>query len=535
MANTVPSVPRYRWWLFPNPPRFRPHWYDWYRLFLTVVILAVVVPGIYWLWPRIPCRPGPFGLPANDVWSQGGECVGLTSTSYGFGQDGFHGVLQKVADQNGAAKESCAEHTNPVTVGVLVTLNSPEVGGRAQHLLEGIAAAQANANSSKTAASCVHPIRLRVAQMGATEQASTGVARLLANDQQVAAVVGLGLSEQRTADAVRVLAARRIPMVSSVISAEGFDRNGSMDDKPVFSDCDPQGTYRNGIGQGFFYRMAYRNAMQVSRLAEYFTKNGQNNFNFILTPNTIDDPYTCTTLPLLHQSFANVQEVRFDPTDPVTVSQSAKRICASHGTVKVLYSARAHDLATFLKGISDEFANGQCPISSLTVASTSDAARMRSREPDPNLEQQREAALHAKVFQDGTIRLVYTPLADPGLTDVTAPGLKGLRQALAALGFQLADLDDGWAVEGYDSLLTVATAVNEISAHQKVTPSRVNTGIGGFDQGGEPVFGAGGKITFDDNGNRNDSKPVVVQFCPPRSTGQDPSTVEVYPTAGECP
>jgi hypothetical protein len=275
--------------------------------------------------------------------------------------------------------------------------------------------------------------------------------------------------------------------------------------------------------------------VQIDRIAEYF-KPDKNRLNFIMTPIAKDDPYTCTALALLHRRFGNVQEVRFDPSDETTVKLSAQRICGSRGVVNVFYAARARDLPRFLKTTADESANGQCQLSSITVVSTSDAARMRARETNPDLEQQRQEALSSSMFKNGKVRLVYTPLSDPDiLAKSSRPAFAGLREVFTRSNFDPAHLDSGWAINGYDAMLTVTTAVNALSADQKVTSSQVNSAIGAFAKGGRSVAGASGNITFDNNGNRDDSVPTVVRLCPPKAAGQSPRTVEIYPVTGECP
>lgn len=539
--------PRHKWWILPNWPRQRPRWHGWWgggdfwkdwwtawrRLIASLLALALAAGVASILGPvyeRLTCHAAIFG---SDIWRKDGECVGTSTGRYAFRRPEVNAVMRKIADQNRNARDgSCGKNSKAVTVGALVTLTSKDAGGRAVDQLEGIAAAQAKANEDK--ANCSHPVRVRVGQMGASEQAATSVARLLADDG-VVGVVGMGLSFQQSADAAQVLAARHIPMVAPVITAEGFDKNGSADDGPDFRGCNPGATYKNGVGQGFFYRVAYRNAVQINRLAEYFNPN-KNRVNFIMTPVTMDDPYTCTALPLLHRRFGNVQEVRFDPTDPTTVRQSAQRICSSPGAVNVLYAARARDLPTFLTRTADLSANGQCQFSSITVMSTSDAARMRSQETDTDVEQQRNAALNAAMFRNGKVRLVYTPLADPDLlARSSSPAFTALKQEFADLGFAAGHLDSGWAVNGYDAMLTVATALNSLSAGQKVTPTEVNTAIGGFSKGGQSVAGAGGNITFDNNGNRDDSVPPVVRLCPAKTPGQAPLTVQLLSGHEKCP
>jgi len=545
----------YRWWLIPRADRFPKRRSHWLPLALTVVLATgLVTVGLWaspWLFARLTCRSGP--LPTSSVWSQDGECVGLSDGPYAFGLSAFDPVFQTIARQNKqAGLNPCATGAAPVTVGVLVTSTSLAAGGRASHELEGFATGQANANK----VGCVRPVQLRIAQIGRTEQAAGDVARLVADSPNVVAVVGMGPSDARVVGAVQLLASRHIPMVADIITAEGFDQNGSSDDHPDFSRCADHSAYDSGIGQGFFYRVAYRNATQDRQLYQYLLQAAQHRANtissaaaptmpadFIITPTTVTDPFTCTALPLLHRQFGeNIHEVRFDPNDPTTVNLAVQQLCGREQDVTAVYAARAQDLSRFLASIDQQYQNGDCKFRSITVASISDASRIRAPEPDANLESLRIQALTSKTFTDSTVRLVYTPLANPEvLAKKKLSSFTNLQQQFTNLGFNPTDLDDGWAINAYDALTTATAAVNTVpldsdSTNRTITPSQVNTAIGFFSPSGHPVPSAAqGPLIFDNNGNRSDSDPVVVQVCP--ATGQPPrsATVEVYPSQGSCP
>lgn len=545
----------YRWWLIPRPDRFPRRWSHWLSLTLTVVLAAGATSvGLWagpWLFARINCRSEL--LPTSSVWSQDGECVGLSDGPYAFGLSAFDPVFQKIASQNKQAGQNpCATGAAPVTVGVLVTSSSLAAGGRASHELEGFAAGQANANKLP----CVRPVQLRIAQIGRTEQAAGDVAQLVADSPNVVAVIGMGPSNPRVVEAVQLLANRHIPMVADIITAEGFDQNGSSDDHPDFSRCADHSSYDSGIGQGFFYRVAYRNVTQDRQLYQYLIQAAQHRANtdsgaatptmpadFIITPTTVTDPFTCTALPLLHRQFGeSVHEVRFDPDDPTTVNLAVQQLCDKQQDVTAVYAARAQDLSRFLTSLDQQYQNGLCKSRSITVASISDASRIRAPEPEANLESLRVQALTSKTFTDSTVRLVYTPLANPEvLAKKKLSGYANLQQQFTNLGFNPTDLDDGWAINAYDALTTITAAVNTVPLnsngnYRTITPSQVNTAIGFFSPSGHPVPSAAqGPLTFDNNGNRSDSDPVVVQVCP--ATGQPPhsATVEVYPSQNNCP
>ncbi len=522
---------RFQFRIFPRRNKFFRGWWDkWLRVVLVVGLLAAAVPGylaVDWLSARLGCRDG---WPSGDVWSQDGECVGITSGPYAFGLAEFGPVLAKIAEQNeNAGKAGCQPGASPVTVAVLSTLTTPFGGGRTLHEIEGYAAAQVRANG----VGCIHPIRLKVAHMGATEQAATTIAARLKADPSVVAMVGMGLSDQRSADAADLLGGpdQPVPMVGTLITAEGFDADGSAADRPDFGTCDENVTYHNGVGEGYFYRVAHRNAKQIRLLGDFLKAPP----TFIVTPNDKRDPYTCTALPFVRR-LGEGPEVKFDPSDPATVGPAAQRICGRQGNVTAFYIARSRDLGRFLRSIDEEYRNGLCQAGAITVVSPSDGVRMRVPEADPGLEGARQQALASAKFRDGTVRLVFTPLADSDSLRGSNSEYATLENLFGQNGFDLSHLDGGWAINAYDALHTVSEAVRTLSANSEVTRSVLNSAISGF-AAGSGRLGAGGQIEFDNNGNRTGS-PVAVQLCPARDGGR-PATVRVdaasAPESTHCP
>ncbi|WIV61180.1 ABC transporter substrate-binding protein [Amycolatopsis nalaikhensis] len=521
---------RYYAGVWPRPSRFPKLWTDWIRLAVVVTLLlgaggvAVFRQGLGRL---ATCNDG---WPGDSAWSAGGECVGLSDGEYDFGLDRFTAVLKVIDVQNTTAADRCDPQGTAVTVGVLTTMTDHYTGGRAVHELEGMAAGQRRANGT----GCVHPIHLVVANIGAYGPDNEGldVARELA-DRGVVAVVGLGLSQQRAAETADLLAAAKIPMVSDLITAEGFDQTGSRGDQPQFDSCDPDATYQRGIGRDYFYRVAYRNRVQIDRLAAVVPAQP----DFIMVPTGGSDPYTCTALPMMQRQFGgNVTEVKFDADESSTVLQTARRICGAAKDVTLLYIARGSDLARLLFSLDEAFGSGQCAATSVTVVSTSDGQRVRAVEDNPMLEDLRLRGLRSASFTSGRIRLLTTLVAGADQRRANNPGFADLEEAFTGAGFDLAHTDDGWAVNAYDAMSVVSEALRTLPAAKAVQRSQVNTAISGFSATGQAVRGAGGMITFDNSGNRADAGPPVVRVCPlPPGAGTRTRSVIVTPGApAEC-
>ncbi|ADJ44954.1 ABC transporter substrate-binding protein [Amycolatopsis mediterranei S699] len=524
---------RFRWTIFPDPNRDFPHrWTDWWRLSAVLAVVLLLAGGLVWQQPLQ--RAFTCGWFDGSAWSAGDECVGLSDGSYDFGLDRFSAVLHVVEQQNAAAADKCDPQGTPVTVGVLLTLTDRNAGGRALHELEGMAAGQRHANDT----GCLHPMRLVVANVGAygPDNEAVEVARALADDPDVVAVAGLGLSRQRSAEVADLLAAAKVPMVSDLITAEGFDQTGSRDDQPDFRACDPDITYPRGIGRDYFYRVAYRNAVQIEQLAAALPGRP----DFLMVPTGGSDPYPCTALPLMQRRFGGkITEVKFDADEASTVPLTAQRVCGAAKDVEVLYIARGGDLARFLFSLDEALVGGRCAAGSVTVVSTSDGLRVRSPEDNAMLEDLRLRALRSPSFTDGRIRLVSTLVSGADRFRGDNPGFRDLEMAFAGAGFDATHLDDGWAVNGYDAVTTISAALRTLPSAKPVQRSQVNTAISGFSSSGQAVAGAGGPITFDNSGNRADAGPPVVRVCPqPAPDGDRPArtpSVVVHPgTPPDC-
>jgi ABC-type branched-subunit amino acid transport system substrate-binding protein len=465
-------------------------------------VLAVAVGGgIWWLPSHLGCADG---LPSSALWSAGSECVGVSESAYDFGHREFDATLTKIDQQNQAVQDgtSGCPTGSPVTVGALVALGSSSAGGRSVRELEGFAAAQAEAN----AAGCVHPLRIRVANMGSGEQAATDVAQRLKDDPDVVAVVGMGVSSQASAAAADLLARRPgpVPMVSDVITAEGFDASGSQGKENVFTSC--AASYPHGVGGGYFYRVAYSNSTQINGLKTYL---GRTRPDFIVTPTDLSDPYTCTALSLVKNRYKEVTAVKFDPVDASTVGVAVQRICGADGPVTAFYTARSIDLGRFIQDIDNADQNGHCSSRSITLVSTSDANRLLAPEPDPALEGVRKTALDSKIFTSGKLKLVYSALENADSTTNT-PQYQRLAGRMSAYGFPPGDLADGWAINAYDALGSITEASQTLPATQTVTRGQINASVSGLS-----TVGAGGRISFDAAGDRNGG-PAILRLCPPR-------------------
>lgn len=546
----------FRHW-FPRPEeRFGKSWWFRFRGYAVLaVVVLLVLAGVFAGPPAFArLRCGQFSLTAN-IWYDGGECVGISNGSYTFG----HPAMSMIAAANTDTNCPADSRSQVVTIGALVTLGALNAGARADHELEGFAAAvwQANRESGDLSSKCQYKIRLFVAQMGANEQAAVDDARALAASG-VVAVVGMGLSSQQSADAATVLNGDKIPMVADVITGEGFDQDGSRADGADFGGCQSDsslpgaGAYWRQDWQ-FFFRVSYRALTQVNNALGYVRTLPRSDSYYVVQPTETNDPYTCSTLPLLITGLASdgitndPVKIDFDTAkSQATQDSAASAICLTKGTVTVFYTARDVYLGSFLADIIEDRGNGECIPSQITVVSQSDAAQLRV--PSLFNEASRQELLTSSLLNgpNAWLRIYYTPLADPSLIGTGGKpiprGYTDLTTAFAALGTTQQDLVDGWAIMAYDAVATVATALANSPTGMptpEITGSYIQSQIQDLmsSVSAHPAPGADGPIRFDRYGNRIGLGPGVVRLCPlTPGTSAPPRTVQPSPgEPGTCP
>jgi ABC-type branched-subunit amino acid transport system substrate-binding protein len=374
----------------------------------------------------------------------------------------------------------------------------------------------------------------------------------------VVAVVGMGLSSQQSADAATVLNADKIPMVADVITGEGFDQDGSRADGADFSDCQSDSSLP-GVDSywqqdwQFFFRVSYRALTQVNDALSYMRTLPRSDSYYVVQPTQTNDPYTCSTLPLIINGLTNdgitndPVKIDFDTAaSQATQDSAAGAICLTKGAVTVFYTARDVYLGSFLADIIEDKDNGECTPSQITVLSQSDAAQLRI--PSLFNEASRQEVLTSSLLDgpNAWMRIYYTPLADPSLIGTGGkplpPGYTDLITAFAALGIPQQDLVDGWAIMAYDAVATVATALANSPpgmSTPEITGSYIQSQIQDLmsSASAHPAPGADGPIRFDRYGNRIGPGPGVVRLCPlTPGTSAPPRTVQPSPgKPGTCP
>ena len=537
-------------WLFPELGEKPWHGLTLWEYLRGPVVIAValaliiggIVAGPTWIPDATQC--GQWWPPSSHILYEDGECVGVSTGSDPFGSQ-FSQVMKQIGvlDAHQPACPGQAAPPTQVNVAVMVTLNSLNTGIRSVHELEGFAAALQESQSAEgDISACPYAIHLFIAQMGADEEAATQDASMLAS-MHVQAAVGMGLSSLQSAAAAQILGQDGIPMVADLITAEGFDHDGSASDNPQYSDCANPGpgaagsaSYTSGLGD-YFFRVPFRAYQQINALLPYLASVSASGALYVVQPASTTDPYICTALPLfisgLHRlrPAEHSQTLEFDQGSYGTnQGTAAARICAQTLPVTVFYTARAVELSAFLDDLRREHDLGTCDNQPITVFSMSDAAQLRVPAPDQILEEAREAVLGSPAFRQGWLRVLYTPLADPDVLRAEGsipPGYTDLTTAMRQDGFPVQDLDDGWAIMAYDALAAVATALGAPST----TPGQIQSAL---QDDNLKVPGADGTFTFDANGNRSGPGPALVRLCPAGSGYQTTTVVVQLGKSASC-
>jgi hypothetical protein len=269
--------------------------------------------------------------------------------------------------------------------------------------------------------------------------------------------------------------------------------------------------------------------------------------SYTVGPTDTTDPAPCTTLPLM-------EEVAPKQTHPLTFDtqeasenedQAAHQVCSQSAAATVFYNARAVYLGTFLEHVISLENENLCQATQVTVVTQSDAAQLRTQAPDKTYESIRQDVLKSPYFRNGWLRVYYTPLADPDIipqsdSSVFAP----FSSQFTKLGFPSANVDDGWAIMGYDATATVITATEHLDSQKNsIDGPDIQANIADTMQPGssDDAPGADGRISFDTyhaeiTGNRAGLPPGVVRLCWPTSQRSDPPTVLMTNgQVGNCP
>jgi ABC-type branched-subunit amino acid transport system substrate-binding protein len=477
------------------------------------------------------------------VWSFEDDCIGVSDGSLGF-DDGFDkrtggrfsALLEDIHKENeriikgtipsAGSGTLCTSHSrSSVTVAALSPWRSPLSGSRAVHELAGMYVAQWRANHLREPGGCQPYIKLVVADPGHGTDPDNNfsgfddVVDELLTYPDLTAVVGLALSRKETIAAARKLNMAKVPIVSDLVTAVGFDGSSFANLDPL---CARAVMSNDPLDR--FHRVVFSNLTYLDQLVQTVADTQPIDPATAVQVTQADyrkDPFSCTNVLEVNKrlGFKN---------DPITfqlgtssndsagqIATQVSSICVDSRVDKVFYTARAIDLGTFLDALA-QACRGR---DSLTVIGPSDSTRLLNPELDPALEAARKKGLGR--LADGHIRLLFPASTDiaslaaqPGYQHFVDAWGKAFEQDKRRAKFpaEPAEFADTWAVNGHDALYTVAQAIHAIGNNLPDDPTQwreqVNSNLGGR----LVRQAAQGDLSFDANGTRSGAA-VVLRLC----------------------
>ena len=414
------------------------------RVVIVVVLVVVLAaPVVVWWSAAQHCNTTNSDL----ITVENDECVGVTDGTDGAGVFGaeLESVMKKIAEEN----EEAVKDGRYVTIAFLGPLTSKPgvrdfIGGRSLHELEGAFVAQKAANASGNPLK----VRLVLANEGNDERHWKSTVDTLKKmtdaPHRLVAVAGMGLSQQESLDAARLLAAEpALPMVADIITADGF----------------------NGLKVRGLRRVAPDVSIQLKVISRELAGRKPQSAVLVqskITLNGSEDLYTISLADAFEKSENGFKRyIDRGKTIPYTpkggnfesqLGQIAASICGPDRPDMVLWASRANDLDDFFEAL-DRHSCSPPAGKKILVVTASDAA-----------------ALPADLLTKYPfLEMVYVPLADPKqLEAVDNPNRKSylkFKEVFLREKFPEKDLDTGWAIMAHDAVTTLTTVIGRASSN----------------------------------------------------------------------
>ncbi|MEO3782300.1 hypothetical protein ABGB12_03145 [Actinocorallia sp. B10E7] len=419
--------------------------------------LAIILSVAYFVGPPGPegCPGAPKGIRLNGA--EHGECIGVTDGDYLFNASEKGGEESDflAAEESNAVQRRIAEENrrvagtknyvkvvllSPLTVSKSIpsAMSLPQI----RNTLQGsyTALMRANHTSVFSDPSAVQ-IQLILANQGSRQEAGPEfVEELLAvsePDHPLVAVVGLGSSVENTEKIARALAARDIPLVSAVASAD------TLTGVPGLWSVSPGNTQYAQALKAFLDRPDQK-ALRTGIIVHDLNK----------------DPYT-TTLSAAYQTVLGAYTQTY-PSQSYAGSTAEQplaanafkpvidNLCAATGRREkpldmVFYAGRLADFEVFV----DYLAERICREDPLTILVGATGFAWAER--------------HEKVLREANVTVVYATSSDSDVWAKGAPGTPrhyaAFQEAFLSHGFSAGLLSDGYAIAHHDALATAATAI----------------------------------------------------------------------------
>jgi hypothetical protein len=475
-------------------------------LVVMVVVLTGLVAGVItWrLWPDA-CGGVFSGFRFNDEENR--ECIGITDGSYLFNDpgeaadDADRATMERinaVQDRIAAENSEVATADRYVKVVLLMPLTVSQARPSAmslQHILHSLEGAYTGLMRANHTTDFGDPsatrLQLLLANQGSQLEAGTDfiddILEVSQPDHPVVTVVGMGVSQENTKTAAGRLAARGIPMVSAITSAD------DLTDLPLLWSVSPSNTEYVRSMKDFLEGRAVLNSGIIVNdgSPDLYTQSLAAAYRAVLGPEYLKYP---------DQSFQG--SAVDSPGAPTVFDPVVRNVCNAIMRTDapldmVFYAGREADFDEFTQALT----NRNCADRPLTVltASVGSFASPQS---------------YSSILESGDITLVYAS-SSGFLDEVDAP--PGYARFVAAYHEYAsgddADLTDGYAIAHHDALVTAAQAIRLATSSPPTRipgPAQVaSDGFGRLDLAYE-VPAASGTLRFPPEGGRATGQVITI-------------------------
>ncbi|WP_158888220.1 hypothetical protein [Amycolatopsis anabasis] len=411
------------------------------RRVALVAAAVLLIAGGVWGVVTISSVCGSLGSGVDEV---GGECVGVSDGSYVFHPE-LAAVQQRIETENARVR---AESPGYVTVALLDPL-LPDADSalpplQVRNRLEGAYTALRRVNTESVAGDPKPAIQLLLANGGDTDDQWRRVADRLTELSQephpLVAVVGLGVSTDRTRRMAEQLSQRGIPMVGAVLTADDLD----YEHIPGLIKASPSNRHYVDALRRYVDSANIRSAIMI--------RDSNSDSGTDLYTQTLEAAFGRQMRDLITfptQQFTG-KSIPSQIADPNLFANVRANICASaaSGLQAVLYAGREVDLGAFIESLK----NRTCQALPLTIltAGLELGGLLKSKEQELT-DARLKIVSAATVDVEGWLRNEEA--------DGTPKNFRGFRQAFEAAGFPKEHLDDGGAIMMHDAVLTAAHAV----------------------------------------------------------------------------
>ncbi|GHK00289.1 hypothetical protein SY2F82_20860 [Streptomyces sp. Y2F8-2] len=485
-----------RWWTWLREDV----WEIRFRRYAALLLAAVLVAGTAWavvtyVGRQPSCAPGVARL-------DGGDCVGVSTTAYDFGQRRFADVVKAVYRENDRLKSG-----SYVTVALFepFTASDPDSVDDTLHELQGAYLAQYRANHDATGET--PQIRLVLANTGRDGSYWPRVVDRLTlmaeGADRLRAVTGIGLSTDNNRAAVKELTHRGIPVVGSSITADSL-ANGADGKDPY-----------PGLA-----RVAPTNSDSARALASFARVSGG---RALLVYDKPGDPYTRTLQSAFEKLVAGSPYQAQPFTPPVDRTQEGttanqfrqitQLVCDTPKTTDtILFAGRHTQLRQFVNALG---ARG-CMDHRLTVLTGDEGSylngdkRLDWKALTRNLSVRYTALAHPDAWKKETARTGGSAADAQELDGLIA---RGTKQPVGPIG--PVDLADGQLTIAYDAMRLAVQGMREATPTGDAVPALADVvNEWAFMKGSHRVDGASGWICLDVHGNPYDKAVPIVELTP---------------------